>query len=65
MFDYMDEFKTRYRSKSGQSMYVPVSVPIIANPPPKGIRHHVVWSDWTTGDLFKCVTAEYHIQTLG
>ena len=33
MFDYMDEFKTRYRSKSGQSMYVPVSVPIIANPP--------------------------------
>lgn len=31
MFDYTDEFKTSYRSKSRESIYVP----LIANPPPK------------------------------
>ena len=51
MFDYMDEFKTRYGSKSGDSMYVPVSVPIIANPPPK--ESDITWSG-PTGQLAIC-----------
>nr|XP_022306466.1 uncharacterized protein LOC111112893 [Crassostrea virginica] len=51
MFDYMDGFKTRYGSKSGDSMYVPVSVPIIANPPPK--ESDITWSG-PTGQLAIC-----------
>ena len=51
MFDYMDEFKTRYGSKSGDSMYVPVSVPIIANPPPK--ESDITWSG-PNGQLAIC-----------
>ncbi|XP_078330712.1 uncharacterized protein LOC111112896 [Crassostrea virginica] len=48
MFDYENNFKSSYGSKSGESIYVPVSVPLIANPPPKA--SDITWSG-PTGQL--------------